>query len=225
MDQTFNISPAEFQDRKRRRITDMNAAPLPPLKPSPVSLPGIHEITGFFPGRLEFEHEIDHDAEDLVKDLEFGVVMQYGGEEIPEDENDLDVKARLRWEDEKKNGGTSAKKAVFAGKGKSINFTNSIANGHHSSPPMIPKETPVSVSSNEEGNEEDVEEITQPPPIETDDSLAFKCTLLEMYFQRVEKRLEAKSIIYDRGLLEYKKVENSWQSHHRLTVMYGRSKL
>ena len=31
-------------------------------------------------------------------------------------------------------------------------------------------------------------------------------TLLEMYFQRVEKRLENKSFMFDRGLLEYKKV-------------------
>ncbi|KIK63202.1 hypothetical protein GYMLUDRAFT_41530 [Collybiopsis luxurians FD-317 M1] len=207
MDHAFDIDPAEFQDRKRRRIMEMNAALLPPLKPSPVSLPGIHEITGFFPGRLEFEHEIDHEAEDIVKDLEFGVVMQYGGDQIPEDENDLDVKARIRWEQEKKSGGLSGKNAIFSGKGPSI--MNGSVNGHHPSPPIPAREIPASNSTNgnEEGNEDDTEEQTQPPPIETDDSLAFKCTLLEMYFQRVEKRLEAKSIIYDRGLLEYKKIQ------------------
>ncbi|KAJ3905382.1 hypothetical protein F5879DRAFT_743788 [Lentinula edodes] len=216
MDRTFDIDPADFQDRKRRRITEMNAAPLPPLKPTPVSLPGIHEITGFFPGRLEFEHEIDHEAEDLVKDLEFGVVMQYGGDQIPEDENDLDVKARLRWEDERRNGGTSGKKGVFAGKSAGKGLSNGIVNGYHSSPPLVPKEvTAPSNSGNEEGNEEDVEELTQPPPIETEDSLAFKFTLMEMYFQRIEKRLESKSIIYDRGLLEYKKIQASEKKRPR----------
>ncbi|KAJ3997841.1 hypothetical protein F5050DRAFT_1748793 [Lentinula boryana] len=205
MDRTLDIDVAEFQDRKRRRIAEMNSAPLPPLKPTPVSLPGIHEITGFFPGRLEFEHEIDHEAEDLVKDLEFGVVMQNGGDQIPEDENDLDVKARLRWEDEKKNSGLSGKKGIVAGKsGKGL--ANGLVNGHHSSS-IVPKETPAPNSGNEEGNEDDPEELTQPPPIETDDSLALKFTLMEMYFQRVEKRLESKSIIYDRGLLEYKKIQ------------------
>ncbi|KAJ3800686.1 hypothetical protein GGU11DRAFT_814596 [Lentinula aff. detonsa] len=205
MDRTLDIDVAEFQDRKRRRIAEMNSAPLPPLKPTPVSLPGIHEITGFFPGRLEFEHEIDHEAEDLVKDLEFGVVLQNGGDQIPEDENDLDVKARLRWEDEKKNSGLSGKKGIVAGKsGKGL--ANGLVNGHHSSS-VAPKETPAPNPGNEEGNEDDPEELTQPPPIETDDSLALKFTLMEMYFQRVEKRLESKSIIYDRGLLEYKKIQ------------------
>lgn len=212
MDQTFELDPAEFQDRKRRRITEMNAAPLPPLKPTPVSLPGIHEVTGFFPGRLEFEHEIDNEAEDLVKDLEFGVVMQEGGDEIPEDENDLDVKARLRWEEEKRNGGISCKKSVKKSGKKAVVFAGKGAgkgpmNGYHTSAPIIPAE-PSDPSYNTEGAEDEnnTEEQTQPPPIETDDSLAFKFTLLEMYFQRVEKRLEGKSIIYDRGLLEYKKV-------------------
>ncbi|KAJ4479942.1 hypothetical protein J3R30DRAFT_3466958 [Lentinula aciculospora] len=208
MDRTFDIDAADFQDRKRRRITEMNAAPLPPLKATPVSLPGIHEITGFFPGRLEFEHEIDHEAEDLVKDLEFGVVMQYGGDQIPEDEHDLDVKARLRWEDEKRNGGNgglSGKKGVFAG--KTAGLVNGIVNGQHPSASLAPKETPSLQGSGNEGNEDDAEELTQPPPIETEDSLAFKFTLMEMYFQRVEKRLESKSIIYDRGLLEYKKIQ------------------
>ncbi|KAJ3754631.1 hypothetical protein EV360DRAFT_96489 [Lentinula raphanica] len=213
MERTFDVDIAEFQDRKRRRIAEMNAAPLPPLKPTPVSLPGIHEITGFFPGRLEFEHEIDHEAEDLVKDLEFGVVMQYGGDRIPEDENDLDVKARLRWEDERKNGGVSSKKGVFAGKGSGKGLPNGLVNGHHASS-VAPKDTSSS-TSNEEGNEEDTEELTQPPPIETDDSLAFKFTLMEMYFQRVEKRAESKSIIYDRGLLEYKKIQAAEKKRQR----------
>ncbi|KAF5375590.1 hypothetical protein D9757_008538 [Collybiopsis confluens] len=204
MDQAFDIDPTVFQDRKRRRITDMNAASSPPLKPGPVSLPGIHEITGFFPGRLEFEHEIDHEAEDIVKDLEFGVVMQYGGDQIPEDENDLDVKARIRWEQEK-HGVVPDTQTVYAGKGPSI-MSNAIS-GTHSSSTLPPKKTNTA-NGNEEGDDDDnSEEQTQPPPIETDDSLAFKSTLLEMYFQRVEKRLEAKSIIYDRGLLEYKKIQ------------------
>jgi len=212
MDRTFDVDPAEFQERKRRRITVMNAAPIPPVKPSPVSLPGIHEITGFFPGRLEFEHELDNEAEDLVKDLEFGAVLAMGGDEIPEDENDLDVKARLKWEEEKQNG-IPGKKAVYGGKGM-VNGMNGMTNGFH---PYLPTPTPPTppqpksedvVMANGEKNEDgedDSEEVTQPPPIETEDSVKFKLTLLEMYFQRVDKRMEAKSIMYDRGLLEYKK--------------------
>ncbi|KAF5369420.1 hypothetical protein D9758_002539 [Tetrapyrgos nigripes] len=213
MDRTFDIDPAEFQERKRRRLTAMNAAPIPPVKPSPTSLPGIHEITGFFPGRLEFEHELDNEAEDLVKDLEFGSVLKWGGDEIVEDEHDLDVKARLRWEEERRNGGPSAatagkKKPFFGGKGM-VNGVNGLTNGYHPpAAPVQPKSEDITMSNGEKNEDEDeTEEVTQPPPIETKDSLDFKLTLLEMYFQRVDRRLEAKSIMYDRGLLEYKKMQ------------------
>ncbi len=56
------------------------------------------------------------------------------------------------------------------------------------------------------GDDEEAEEPTLPPPFETMDSLNFKLTLLEMYSQRVEKRLESKAVVFERGLLEYKKV-------------------
>jgi transcriptional adapter 2-alpha len=49
--------------------------------------------------------------------------------------------------------------------------------------------------------------VTQPPPIETKESLAFKLTLLESYMQRVEKRLDSKAVMFERGLLEYKKMQ------------------
>ncbi|ESK94029.1 transcriptional adapter 2 [Moniliophthora roreri MCA 2997] len=208
MGRHFDVDPEEFQERKRRRISQINAAPIPPQKPTPVSLPGIHEVSGFFPGRLEFEHELDNDAEDLVKDLEFGAVFDYGGDAIPEDENDLDVKARLRWEEERRNGGPSN----MAGKGVYNGISNGITPNHNSSPSRLPevkkerqKSDDVQMGTAE--GEDETEEVTQPPPIETTDSLAFKFTLLEMYFQRVQKRHEAKTIMYDRGLLEYKKLQ------------------
>ena len=54
--------------------------------------------------------------------------------------------------------------------------------------------------------ETNAEEPVMPPPTETTKSLEFKLTLLEMYNQRVRKRHEAKALMFDRGLLEYKKV-------------------
>lgn len=46
-----------------------------------------------------------------------------------------------------------------------------------------------------------------PPPIEVDDSIAFKLALLDVYASRVEKRHENKTIMFERGLLEYKKTQ------------------
>ena len=86
MDLHFDVDASEFQERKRRRISNMNTAPAPTPKVPPTSAPAVHEIATFLPGRLEFEHELDNEAEDLVKDLEFGIVTQYGGDSIPFDD-------------------------------------------------------------------------------------------------------------------------------------------
>lgn len=51
-----------------------------------------------------------------------------------------------------------------------------------------------------------MEEPVLPPPYETRDSINFKLSLLEMYNHRLEKRADAKAVMFDRGLLDYKKV-------------------
>jgi transcriptional adapter 2-alpha len=229
MDVQFNIDPGEFQERKRRRISSMNTAP-PPPKVAPTSAPGVHEIATFLPGRLEFEHELDNEAEDLIKDLEFGVCLEWAGDAIIEDENDFDVKARIKLSEDKKSG---VLRAVSEVKGSPIppsmpnGVVNGGKNGHngkHGDPVKVGKEMKSEDISMENGTtiglpvtatetagspidvDPNADEITQPPPIETKDSLTFKLTLIEMYAQRIEKRREAKAIMFDRGLLEYKKV-------------------
>jgi transcriptional adapter 2-alpha len=215
----------------------MNATAPPPPKIAPTSAPGVHEIATFLPGRLEFEHELDNDAEDLVKDLEFGVCLEFGGDEIIEDENDLDVRARIRWEEERSGTWTgSTGKSILGGKGPMpVNgLVNGVVNGYH--PPAVngdvvgrksqSKSDDVTMTNGNGSGDEDgnVEEPTQPPPIETQDSINFKLTLLEMYFQRVGKRLESKAIIFDRGLLEYKKVCAFYTSGACVFISFPRCK-
>jgi transcriptional adapter 2-alpha len=210
MDVQFDIDPGEFQERKRRRIAALNTAP-PPPKVAPVSAPGIHEIATFLPGRLEFEHELDNDAEDLVKDLEFGICLEFGGDSIIEDENDLDVRGRLRCIEERRTGITTGAKAPHFGKKLTHLMVNGLVNGYHAVNGDLSKSTTRTKTDDTTDNvttdgDAAVEEITLPPPIETEESIAFKLTTLEMYMQRVEKRRESKAIMFDRGLLEYKKV-------------------
>ncbi|KAL6301252.1 hypothetical protein BKA93DRAFT_828374 [Sparassis latifolia] len=207
MDLEFNIDPSEFQERKRRRISTMNTNPPPAPKIAPTSAPGVHEVATFLPGRLEFEHELDNEAEDLVKDLEFGVCLEWGGDEIAEDENDPDVRARARWEEEQK-----AKEAT-PGKRIPNGLINGILNGEHSNGDT-PKRGVHGKSEDGAKNENstadgeaEVEEVTQPPPIENTDSLTFKLSLIEMYHQRVAKRHEYKQIMFDRGLLNHKQMQ------------------
>jgi transcriptional adapter 2-alpha len=198
----------------------------------------VHEIATFLPGRLEFEHEIDNEAEDLVKDLEFGVCLAWGGDGIIEDENDADIKARIKLTEEKKSGALRAMSEI-KGSPMPVPMPNGIMkggknglNGKHSDAMKVESEMTSEDVSTENGTvvaatttapataaevDPNADEITQPPPIESEDSLTFKLTLIEMYAQRIEKRREAKAVIFDRGLLEYKKVcISAFASRHYL---------
>lgn len=85
----YDIAPEDFLRERRERIERLREAqaafvpPKPNAKPL-VSAPTTHsELTGFMPGRLEFEHEFEQDAEHLVKDMEFGRVYAFGGDAMP----------------------------------------------------------------------------------------------------------------------------------------------
>lgn len=209
MNKTFHVDSDQFQERKRRRIAVMSVIEPPVQKIAPISAPGNHEIAGYFPGRLEFEHEVDNEAEDLVKDLEFGVCLQYGGDQIIEDESDPDVRARIKWEESRLAGNFTSVtgKTIHAGKGPLL---NGAGRGLYANGDLINGDRELksddTMMANGSADDDIVEESTGPIPIETRDSLMFKMTLLEMYANRVEKRRESKAIMFDRGLLDYKKV-------------------
>jgi len=212
MDLRFEVDPEEFQERKRRRIVDMNSVAAPVQKVAPTSAPGVHEIATFLPGRLEFEHELDNDAEDLVKDLEFGVCLEWGGDQIPEDDQDPDVRARAKLAEERRNGfiAPNVSKSLPPGKGPPAPQTNGSINGYHINGDIkkdkdIKSEDGTMVNGTA-AEDEEIEEPTLPPPIESKDSLALKQTFLMMYSQRVEKRQDSKAVIFERGLLDHKKV-------------------
>ncbi|EIN11553.1 SWIRM-domain-containing protein [Punctularia strigosozonata HHB-11173 SS5] len=265
MDQQFDVDPATFHERKRRRISTMDTIATPLPKVAPTSAPAVHEVAGFLPGRLEFEHEVENEAEDLIKDLEFGVCLEWGGGDMVEDENDPDVKARAKWIEERRAGkgpamkgaglgagkgpgkrgypggkvpgktagkgskgkGVSAAKQMFTPNGtiRSHALKNGVANGANGAASAAPgreetkgrpsrhapmpkeEEEAKKNGGEEEGEGEGEDEVTQPPPIETKESLEFKLALIEMYQHRVDKRKEHKEVIFDRGLLEYKKMQ------------------
>lgn len=73
MDRDFlHVSPAEFLKQRKERLERRRHLPLPPPKTKPVaSVPLCHEIQGYMPGRLEFDHEAENDAEVPIKDMVF----------------------------------------------------------------------------------------------------------------------------------------------------------
>jgi len=176
----FTADQEEMQQRKGKRLEDLTINPPLPLPPVQNSGPTSHEIAGYMPGRLEFEHELENEAEDLVKDLEFGIVRAYGGDEQLQDPADA---ARLA-------------AAVEARREAVSLLARATPNGHtHSSPASDTKD------------DEQKDELPQiPDAVESKESIETKLALLRAYSSRVEKRLQAKGLIFERGLLECRKV-------------------
>jgi transcriptional adapter 2-alpha len=218
MSRIFNIDPDEFQLRKKARIEEMRkphgmsrslllllyitCTDLPTGQPAPlVSAPTNHEVTGFMPGRLEFEHEVyENEAEQMVKDFEFGLVWKYGGDEQPqaaitkppeEEEDDAEVAAV----EVKKENTTEDVVIKQEPMDLSIQPEASGSKSGGSSSPEKP-------SGDKKGKESDI-----PVELEEDEGeLEVKLALLEIYFSKLDKREEAKDLIFDRGLTEMKKV-------------------
>ncbi|ODN97399.1 transcriptional adapter 2-alpha [Cryptococcus wingfieldii CBS 7118] len=176
MNCNFPYDPDEFQQRKKARIEELRKPhALPPTNaPPPVSAPTNHEVGGFMPARLEFEHEVDNEAEMAVKDMEFKMVMGYGGDEQPAAKVTKLVEEEEDEEGEGENGEAKDKKEKI---------------------------------------KEDVDEVVviekdpPPPEVEDPDELEVKLAMMDIYFTRLDKREDAKEIIFDRGLTEYRAIQ------------------
>jgi transcriptional adapter 2-alpha len=231
MDMTFNIDPDDFQVRKKARIEELRkpqgelwhdlmlvsahhlALPLPNAAPL-VSAPTNHEIAGFMPGRLEFEHEVENEAEMAVKDMEFGLVWKYGGDEQPQavvtvaapeeaTEEEGEDQAGQKGESSKSRDITSGDQKGKDVQAKEEKVEQPEASGSRSGSPRSqgsPKEDGEAKSNGKGKAKEVVEDV------EDEDELDVKLAMLEIYFSKLDKRDEAKEVLFDRCLTDYKKV-------------------
>jgi transcriptional adapter 2-alpha len=140
------------------------------------------------PGRLEFEIEVDNDAEEHIKDLEFGLVMDYGGADQPEGDPPVPP-ATSATDEERTEGGR------LDGDGD----TKMNDGGGRSS------------SKDAKADEEEKEAAYEPLQPEAPNSVKLKLCLLDIYNEKIDKRLETKAVVFDRGLLEFKKVRHSFE--------------
>ena len=153
------------------------------------------------PGRLEFEHEVDNEAEIPVKDMEFGLVYKYGGDQQPaaqpaevkpaDDEEEAEPEAEAVAEDQvevKQEEEDEDEKPLAKAGGK--------------------KKGKEKGKAKENEEEDEAEEPPAEQVVEDEDELEVKLALLEIYFSKLDKREEAKDLIFDRCLTEYKKVSN-----------------
>lgn len=157
------------------------------------------------PGRLEFEHEVENDAEMPVKDMEFGLVFKYGGDQQPEAQVTV-VKSTEDEDDEEdadeeqgdgENGDVTVKK-------------EEVEEGEEEdSKPAMESNGSTTTEKKKKGKQKAKVDDTPAEPmveIEDEDELEVKLALLDIYFSKLDKREDAKDLIFDRGLTEYKKV-------------------
>jgi transcriptional adapter 2-alpha len=179
-------------------VTNNKAIPPAPTAPL-VSAPTNHEVAGFMPGRLEFEHEVDNEAEIPVKDMEFGLVYKYGGDQQPaakpsevkpaeEEEEEEEEEKEVKEEEEEEDDEKPLAKANGTAGGKKKGKEKSKA------------------KEKEKEKDEEEEEAPGEDVVEDEDELEVKLALMEIYFSKLDKREEAKDLIFDRCLTDYKKV-------------------
>ncbi len=177
------------------------------------------------PGRLEFDTEVENEAEVVIKDMEFGLVMGYGGSDQPEPPpppppppTELKEDANTM-ETEATPGDISAMdpfEKVDPPLKEDISMVKQEDTMDPSSPqkmevdsPVKPPETPTKIKDRDPDNSD--EEAEPKPPklvfeIEDPDDVELKLTMLEIYYEKLNARTAAKDLIFDRGLMEFKKV-------------------
>ncbi|KDE07613.1 Transcription coactivator [Microbotryum lychnidis-dioicae p1A1 Lamole] len=219
-----------FQKRKKARLQELQSRPVPLPPPKPMaSAPTCHEIGGFMPGRLEFETEYENEAELLIKDLEFGKVYAFGGAAQPaslEEVQAIEGGRKVPVVEDKEATGTeeNEKDNKEDEAGSEARVVEETAAQADEEPKLIKGEATeeADVVEAEPEAEVEAEEPTstadkttkddetplmgQAPGNEAQEDLELKLTLLDMFNERYDKRMAAKELIADRGLINYKQI-------------------
>ena len=188
---------------------------IPPPKPL-ASAPTCHEIAGYMPGRLEFETEWENDAEGLIRDMEFGFVHRYGGDDQPtrEDVMAMTTEAKDRMQEDISNRDNRQPQAAAPstrGLGVSMGGAEGQSSGVSGGPSKdsgVPAQNQSAEKGKEGGKDEEKDDAFIAIWDEEDDDLELKLTMHEIYNERIDRRLDAKQTIFERGLLDYKKVRS-----------------
>jgi transcriptional adapter 2-alpha len=89
LDTVYATDPGQLRARKKQRIDDRRAASKASLQAkfeTLTSAPSRHEVSGYMPGRLEFETEFFNEADERVKD------MIFDDDPYSEDPGEVDLK-------------------------------------------------------------------------------------------------------------------------------------
>lgn len=211
------------------------------------------------PGRLEFDHEVENEAEMVIKDMDFGLVFAYGGDEMregpppaggrdgignePDDDVAADTRAARPQQQSTKTVGSNNASKTAGGKGvaskkplasTSANETVTIdamdvdEAADDEDRPLAQLVDAVNHDSGRENTskrkdkDEDEEEKAPTVVLEVEDpeDMDLKLIVLEVYYSRLGKRQQVKDFIFDRGLMDYKRVRTNWRRRHIPLLTY-----
>ncbi len=177
------------------------------------------------PARLEFEHEVDNEAEMVIKDMEFGLVMGYGGADQPEAPPKTEVptdKAERRPPPAVSSkapsavpqGPKSGEDGDDAGTPKVVDVDGQDADGDivMTEGDKTKEESPEPEVEAEKADEGEVV-IAPPMDVEDPEDIELKLALLDIYYSKLDHRTEIKDLIFDRNLMSYKLVSQKSALH------------
>jgi transcriptional adapter 2-alpha len=165
------------------------------------------------PGRLEFEHEVENDAEVVIKDMEFGLVFAYGGNEIPEaptkGEKPMTVSDKPAVSSKALPSSTKKPEKKEAENNKTTSGNVDMIDVSNTVMEDVSVETQEQSNAKQEAEESEGEQDTGLQPgmhLEDEEDLELKLATLEIYYEKLEHRSEVKDFIFDRALMDYKRV-------------------
>lgn len=168
------------------------------------------------PGRLEFEHEVENEAEVVIKDMEFGLVLAYGGDEIPDvpTKGEKPVAAPDKPAVSSKALPSSSKKPEKkeAEKTKTTSADVEMTDVSVQVAEEVAVETQEPSNAKQETEDSEGEQDTGLQPgmhLEDEEDLELKLATLEIYYEKLQRRAEVKDFIFDRALMDYKRVRSS----------------
>ena len=227
-----DMSAEEFQRARRERVEKLReaqAAFVPPKPGKPlVSAPTTHsELAGFMPGRLEFEHEYEQEAEHAVKDMEFGLVYSFGGDDMPTETEALGgegaTQGKPRMEASGRGGPVNvatpppeeADEETFTDASEGQAEPMAVDEGPKADPDTGGKSTQTedaaaaAVAAASASAEQDATEATteerSPDWDEDPADLDLKLAVLDIYNDQLDRRTRKKRFLFERNLVDYRR--------------------
>lgn len=218
-DFTTDKSAETFQRERRERIERLRAAQAAFQVPKPgkplVSGPTTHsELAGFMPGRLEFDHEYEQDAEQPVKDMEFGRVYSFGGDSMPTEMEALGTGA-TQGKPRMESSGRGGPKQVSTPpeEPEEETFTDALegepmAVDEATAAPAAAASTsaPAPPAEKEDAKAEEATDDRAPDWDEDPLDLELKLAVLDIYNDHLDRRAFKKRFLFERNIIDYRRL-------------------